>query len=71
VQLLHDADDVLQVLDYVLAHYDVKGVVGEGIREDVEVPDDVGFEGGIDVEGDGAYDFAAARAYVEDVGAGG
>jgi hypothetical protein len=60
----------LQVLYYVLTNYSVEGVVGEGIGELVQVPDHVGFEGGVDVEGNGTCDLAAARAYVEDVGTG-
>jgi len=65
VEFFHGADDVCEVFYDVDGAEVIEGAVGEGVREMVEVAEDVGGAGGIEVDADCAGEFADSAADVE------
>jgi len=65
VKFLHGADDVCEVLDDVDGAEVIESAVGKGVREMVEVAEDVGGAGGVEIDADCAGEFADAAADVE------
>ncbi len=65
VEFLHGPDDIAQMLDYVDRTQAVEGAVGERIGEPVEIADDVGRAGRVDVDTNGALVLANAAADIQ------
>jgi len=65
VELLDGADDGGDMLDHVDGADLVEGVVAEGIREMIEVAEEVGAAGGIAVNAYGARVFVDSAADIE------
>src|ERR1017187_1170404 len=66
VKLLHGADDVVDVLDYVNAGQAVEGVGSERVGKAVQIGQHVGVAGGIAVEPDGSSLLMNPAADIED-----
>ena len=65
VEFLHGADDVGKVFDHVDGTEVIEAAVGERVGEPVEVDEDVGGAGGVEVDADCAGEFSDAAADVE------
>src|SRR4051794_12913384 len=65
VKLFHRANDVGEVLDHMNSTQAVEGTIGERVGKTVQIADEVGGAGGVDVNADGVRKLADAAADVE------
>ena len=65
VEFLHGLDYVGDVLDHMNGLQFIEGGIAEGVREAVEVAEDIGAGSGVAVDADGAREFVDATADVE------
>src|SRR5713101_4220661 len=65
VKFFHRPDDVIHVLNDMNREHTIETVIGEGIRGEVEIAEDVGAAGGIAVDADRAGLLVNPAAYVQ------
>jgi hypothetical protein len=65
MQFRHESDHIRNVFDYVAANNLFKLVIGEGIRKDAEIVNDVGMTTRVGVDTDRAGKFILATTYVQ------
>jgi hypothetical protein len=67
VKFFHHIEEVVEMLDNIVADNLVEVIVGKGVRKPVEIVNDVGLRARIHIDADRTWMFAKATAKVENV----